>query len=71
MALVSVVGVRAGEYCRQVPDRGRAIRDEIWRWAAEGRTRPTVFAELPLARWREAFEFMRDRQLVGKVVLRP
>ena len=67
----SVVGVRAGEYCRQFPDRGRAIRDEIWRWAAEGRTRPTVFAELPLARWREAFELMRDRQLVGKVVLRP
>jgi NADPH2:quinone reductase len=67
----SVVGVRAGEYCRQFPDRGRVIRDEIWRWAAEGRTRPTVFAELPLERWREAFELMRDRRLVGKVVLRP
>jgi NADPH2:quinone reductase len=67
----SVVGVRAGEYCRQFPDRGRAIRDEIWRWAAEGRTRPTVFAELPLANWREAFELMRDRKLVGKIVLRP
>jgi NADPH2:quinone reductase len=67
----SVVGVRAGEYCRQFPDRGRAIRDEIWRWAAEGRTRPTVFAELPLSQWREAFELMRDRRLVGKLVLRP
>lgn len=67
----SVVGVRAGEYCRQFPDRGREIRDAIWRWAAEGRTRPTVFAELPLERWREAFELMRDRRLVGKVVLRP
>ena len=67
----SVVGVRAGEYCRQFPDRGREIRDEIWRWAAEGKTRPTVFAELPLDRWREAFELMRDRRLVGKVVLRP
>lgn len=67
----SVVGVRAGEYGRQFPDRGRIIRDEIWRWAAEGRTRPTVFAELPLDRWREAFALMRDRKLVGKVVLRP
>lgn len=67
----SVVGVRAGEYGRQFPDRGRAIRDEIWKWAAEGKTRPTVFAELPLERWREAFELMRDRRLVGKVVLRP
>lgn len=67
----SVIGVRAGEYGRQFPERGREIRDQIWRWAAEGRTRPTVFAELPLERWREAFELMRDRRLVGKVVLRP
>lgn len=67
----SVVGVRAGEYGRQFPDRGRQIRDEIWRWAAEGKTRPTVFAELPLDRWRDAFVLMRDRKLVGKVILRP
>lgn len=67
----SVVGVRAGEYCRQFPDKGVIVRDQIWRWAAEGKTRPTVFAELPLENWREAFELMRDRRLVGKVVLRP
>ena len=67
----SVVGVRAGEYCRQFPERGRVIREEIWRWAAEGKTKPTVFAELPLDCWREAFELMRDRKLVGKVVLKP
>jgi NADPH2:quinone reductase len=67
----SVVGVRAGEYGRQFPEKGRIVRDQIWRWAAEGRTRPTVFAELPLDHWREAFELMRDRRLVGKVVLRP
>jgi NADPH2:quinone reductase len=67
----SVVGVRAGEYGRQLPAEGRRIRDEIWRWAAEGATRPAVFAELPLDRWREAFALMRDRGLVGKVVLKP
>lgn len=67
----SVIGVRAGEYSRQLPERGRIVRDQIWRWAAEGVTQPTVFAELPLERWREAFELMRDRRLVGKVILRP
>jgi NADPH:quinone reductase len=67
----SLIGVRAGEYGRQLPARGRIIRDQIWQWAADGKTRPTVFAELPLERWREAFELMRDRRLVGKVVLRP
>jgi NADPH2:quinone reductase len=67
----SVVGVRAGEYCRQLPAEGVKVRDQIWTWAAEGKTKPTVFAELPLESWREAFELMRDRRLVGKVVLRP
>jgi len=67
----SVIGVRAGEYSRQLPERGRIVRDQIWRWAAEGVTRPTVFAELPLENWREAFELMRDRRLVGKVILKP
>jgi NADPH:quinone reductase len=67
----SVMGVRAGEYGRQIPERGRAVKETIWRWAAEGKTHPVVFAELPLERWREAFELMRDRRLVGKVVLRP
>ena len=67
----SVIGVRAGEYSRQLPERGRIVRDQIWRWAAEGVTRPVVFAELPLENWREAFELMRDRRLVGKIVLRP
>lgn len=67
----SVIGVRAGEYGRRLPERGRVVRDLIWQWASEGKTRPTVFAELPLMRWREAFELMRDRRLVGKVVLRP
>ena len=67
----SVIGVRAGEYSRQLPERGRIVRDQIWRWAAEGVTKPAVFAELPLERWREAFELMRDRRLVGKVILRP
>jgi NADPH2:quinone reductase len=66
-----VIGVRAGEYGRQLPAEGCKIREEIWRWLAEGKTRPAVFAELPLERWQEAFELMRDRRLVGKVVLRP
>ncbi|RYZ15120.1 MAG: NADPH:quinone oxidoreductase family protein [Alphaproteobacteria bacterium] len=67
----SVIGVRAGEYGRQLPQRGRIVRDQIWRWAAEGVTQPKVFAELPLEQWREAFEQMRDRRLVGKIILKP
>ncbi|MEZ5937496.1 MAG: NADPH:quinone oxidoreductase family protein [Hyphomonadaceae bacterium] len=68
---VSVLGVRAGEYGRRFPEEGRKVRETIWRWAEEGRTRPVIHAEHPLEDWRSAFEAMRDRKLVGKVILRP
>lgn len=65
----SVVGVRAGEYGRQFPEKGRENQAAIWKWAEEGKVRPLVHAEVPLAEWRRAFEMMRDRQVVGKVAL--
>ena len=67
----SVVGVRAGEYGRQFPERGRENQAAIWQWAEEGRVRPLVHAEVPLADWRRAFGMMRDRQVVGKVAILP
>lgn len=67
----SVVGVRAGEYGRQFPERGRENQEAIWRWAAEGKLKPRIHAEVPLADWRRAFAMMRDREIVGKVVLCP
>ncbi len=65
----SVVGVRAGEYGRQFPDRGRENMAAIWKWAEEGKVHPRIHAEVPLADWRRAFEMMRDREVVGKVAI--
>ena len=67
----SVMGVRAGEYGRQFPERGAENQAAIWRMAEEGRLRPRVHAELPLARWREAFELLASREVIGKAVIRP
>ena len=67
----SVLGVRAGEYGRQFPDRGRENTQAIWDMAAQGRVRPRVHAELPLSQWREAFGLLADRQVIGKAVIRP
>lgn len=67
----SVVGVRAGEYGRKFPERGRENMDTIWRWAAEGKLKPHVHAEVSLGDWRQAFEMMRGREVVGKVVIVP
>lgn len=67
----SVVGVRAGEYGRQFPDKGRENQAAIWKLAEEGRIRPRVHAEYALADWRRAFEDLRDSRMVGKLVLVP
>jgi NADPH:quinone reductase len=67
----SLIGVRAGEYGRQFPERGRENIDAIWNMLGEGRTHPRVHAELPLSQWREAFAMMQERKIIGRVVLRP
>ena len=67
----SLVGVRAGEYARRFPARGAAIRDALRDMAAAGQITPQIDRVLPLSRWREGFEAMAARQVVGKVVLEP
>lgn len=67
----SVVGVRAGEYGRQFPDRGRENVEQIWAWARDGKTRPYVHDRLPLARTVEGFRMLQERQVVGKLIIQP
>ena len=67
----SIVGVRAGEYARRFPVRGAAIRDALLKMAAQRQITPHIDRVLPLSRWREAFEAMAARQVVGKVVFEP
>lgn len=67
----SVVGVRAGEYGRQFPKRGRENVEQIWQWAREGKTRPRVHAEVPLADTLDALRMLQNREVVGKVIVRP
>lgn len=67
----SVMGVRAGEYGRQFPEKGRENAEAVWRMADEGIIRPHVHAELPLERWREAFDLLAQRKVVGKAVIVP
>jgi NADPH2:quinone reductase len=67
----SVVGVRAGEYGRQFPDRGRENVEQIWSWARTGKTRPYVHATLPLDQTIEGFLALQSRQVVGKLIITP
>ena len=67
----SVVGVRAGEYGRKFPQKGRENAQAVWDLADQGKIKPRVHAELPLAGWREAFDLLADRKVVGKAIIRP
>jgi NADPH:quinone reductase len=67
----SVVGVRAGEFCRRFPARGRTIMDIVWEMLHERRLKPRVHKCFALDEWRAAFALMEDRQVIGKVVLCP
>lgn len=67
----ALVGVRAGEYARRLPDHGAEDRALIDAMMAEGRLRPHVHAAMPLTRWRDAFAMIERREVVGKIVLLP
>jgi NADPH2:quinone reductase len=67
----SVMGVRAGEYGRRNPEKGRENNAAIWKLAEDGKVRPRVDAEYPLDQWREAFETLARRKVVGKTIIRP
>lgn len=67
----SVVGVRAGEYGRRFPERGRENLDTIWAWAEAGEVNPRVHSEWPLERWAEAYGLLTARRVIGKTVIRP
>ncbi len=65
----SVVGVRAGEYGRVFPDRGRENVAAVDALAAQGRISPRVDSTFRLEDAAAAMRRLLDRQVVGKVVL--
>jgi NADPH2:quinone reductase len=67
----SVVGVRAGEYGRKFPDKGRENIAAIDKLLADGKIRPHIHARLPLAKAVEAMHLLTTRQVIGKVVVEP
>jgi NADPH2:quinone reductase len=67
----SILGVRAGEYGRKFPEKGRENMEAIGRLLAERKIRPHVHARFPLARAVAAMRMLEDRKVIGKVVIEP
>ena len=65
----ALIGVRAGEYTRRAPERGRLCHQALFDLAEAGRIRPHIFAQLPLEQANEAQALLDQRRVVGKVAL--
>jgi NADPH2:quinone reductase len=65
----SIVGVRAGEYGRQFPDKGRENIEAIEKLAHAGMIRPHVGFSAPLKDAVEAFRALSARRVIGKAVI--
>jgi NADPH2:quinone reductase len=65
----SVVGVRAGEYGRKNPEKGRENIATIDRLLAEKKIRPHIGARFPLDRAIDAMRMLQDRTIIGKAVI--
>ncbi|MEL6387526.1 MAG: NADPH:quinone oxidoreductase family protein [Pseudomonadota bacterium] len=67
----SVVGVRAGEYGRQFPDRGRENIKAIWDLARDQKMHPRIHAEVSLEDALDGFRMLKNREVIGKVIVCP
>jgi NADPH2:quinone reductase len=66
---IAVIGVRAGEYGRRDPERGREVHDALYAMAEAGEIDPYVCAGFPLEQAVGAMRMLEERRVVGKVVL--
>ncbi|HEX2591196.1 MAG TPA: NADPH:quinone oxidoreductase family protein [Rhizomicrobium sp.] len=67
----SIMGVRAGEYGRQFPEKGRENMAAITQLLADGKIRPHVYARFPLSKAVDAMRTLQDRSVIGKTVIEP
>ena len=65
-----MVGVRAGEFGRRDPVLGKENIDIINSLADEDKVRPHICKVFDFKDSKEALEYLENRELIGKVVIR-
>jgi NADPH:quinone reductase len=66
---LSVIGVRAGEYGRTYPEKGRANARAIYELADSGAIKPYVCQAFPLEEAVAAMQMLESRNVIGKCVV--
>jgi NADPH2:quinone reductase len=66
---ISLIGLQWSDYRDREPQRVRAVQQELFRLYEEGKIKPHVMAAYPIEEHQKALAVVRDRKVVGKVVL--
>ena len=66
---ISVIGLAVGDYSDRQPERFRAVTQQLLAMCSAGKLKPQVMATFPLERYAEALALVKDRKVIGKVVL--
>ena len=65
----SIVGVRAGEFGRRDPVKGKENIEAVKKLADEGKLKPHICKTFKLEEGKEAIKFLSERKLVGKITV--
>lgn len=66
---ISVIGMQISDYRDRQPEKFRAVRQQLLDLCSAGKLKPHVMATFPLERYAEALALLRERKVIGKVVL--
>lgn len=66
---ISVIGLQFSDYRDRQPEKCLAAREQLFELYGAGKLKPHVMATFPLGRYMEALALVRDRKVIGKVVL--
>jgi NADPH2:quinone reductase len=66
---IALIGLQFSDYRDREPRKVRAVQQALFRLYEAGKLKPHVMATYPMADFRGALAAVRDRKVVGKVVL--
>jgi NADPH2:quinone reductase len=66
---ISLIGLQWSDYRDREPQKVRAVQQELFRMYEQGRIKPHVMAAYAIEEHQKALAVVRDRKVVGKVVL--
>ncbi|HET7157722.1 MAG TPA: NADPH:quinone oxidoreductase family protein, partial [Burkholderiales bacterium] len=66
---ISLIGLQWSDYRDREPEKVHRVQQELFKLYEEGKLKPHVMAAYPMEQHQQALAVVRDRKVVGKVVL--